>query len=85
MIVCPKSLGSFFQRGMFARTFVDNTGKHQIVFSTGFTILSNFRVTESETGFNFSLLVRFQKLLDFEYFDVKHTFFMKNGNRFQIQ
>ena len=45
-----------------AQIYIHNTGKHQIVFLTGFTILSNFRVTESETGFHFSLLVRFQKL-----------------------
>ena len=66
-----------FSKGTVHPKNIYNTGKHQIVFLTGFTILSNFRVTESETGFNFSLLVRFQKLLDFEYFDVKHTFFMK--------
>ena len=32
---------------------INYTGKRQIVFLTGFTILSNFRVTEAETGFHF--------------------------------
>ena len=41
---------------------IDITGKHQIVFLTGFNFLCKFRVTESESGFRFSLLIRFPKL-----------------------
>ena len=56
----------------------DYTGKHQIVFLTGFNFLSCFWVTESETVFRFCLSVRFPKLQDFQYFNVKHAFSIKN-------
>ena len=64
---------------MFPR--IDYIGKHQILFLTGFNFLCKFWVTESETGFLFSLLVRFPKILDFKYFDEKHTIFIKNIHR----